>query len=92
MTKYKIDADGHSGEVEIAYSGVNSFAGRFSSDQGNGFVSGEVLPDKSLAGEATLNGHCAGFKAQIDGANISGTFHFGWLFSVDFTGTEVADA
>ena len=89
--KYSVLVDGHAAEVSVTITG-STFTGTVSSaDYGTGAITdGVVATDGMMTGKVSLEGYVADFSATVVGACISGNLKYGWFFSKDFSGIEVA--
>lgn len=88
MGKFKILVAGHQADISFAIGADRTFSGTFSSDKGDGIITGAIAADGSYEGTANMGGHLVGFAAVIDGNVITGKFHFGWI-PVRFEGVAV---
>ena len=89
--KYAITiADTYKALVDINLDGKGAFDGKITSDEYGitQIEDGQVQPDGSLTGTASLGGHDAKFSATTDGDKISGDIRVGWLIHKTFDGFQ----
>jgi hypothetical protein len=86
LMKYIVTIGSHDATIDL-----DGSTGTIVSDEyGSGTISDIVQTNNDLTGKVMLDGHTASFEARLNGKDITGTLRVGWLFSEDFTGTQVA--